>query len=288
MHISLIGTGLMGRAMAERLIEQGHSVTVFNRTRAKAEALRALGAHVADTPAQAIQASPISILMLADYRAIVEVLFESHPRPSLQGKTIVQMGTIRPGESQTLCESVHKAGGQYFEAPVLGSKAEARSGTLLVMVGATEVQYAYGRSILAGIGSTIIHVGPVGKAAALKLALNQLIASHIVAFSLSVGLVQRTGIDVDLFMSVLRQSALIAPMFDKKLPRLLARDYTNPNFPTKHLLKDVRLCRDEAEALQLDPSVLKSIEGVLEQAMARSFAEADYSSVFEIITPAAG
>ncbi|RMH31621.1 MAG: NAD(P)-dependent oxidoreductase [Nitrospirae bacterium] len=285
MRLSLIGTGLMGRPMAERLLERGHMVTVFNRTRSKAEPLRAMGASIAETPEEAIAASSSTILMLADYSAIEAVLFSRGAVPPLRDKTIVQMGTIKPIESQTLCRRVEEAKGRYLEAPVLGSKTEARAGTLIVMVGGTDEDFVCGRSWLMDVGSEIVHVGPVGKAAVLKLALNQLIASHIAAFSLSLGLIQRSEIDIDLLMQVVRKSALFAPMFEKKLPRLLARDYTNPNFPTKYLLKDVHLCREEAQAAQLNSTVLVAIENVVEQAIAKGLANDDYSALYEVIAP---
>ena len=86
-----------------------------------------------------------------------------------------------------------------------------------------------------------LHIGPVGSAAAIRLAMNQLICSLTTSFALSLGLIIREGIDIDIFMKILRDSALYAPTFDKKLQRMLERNYENPNFPAKHLLKDTNI-----------------------------------------------
>src|SRR5687768_459375 len=128
-------------------------------------------------------------------------------------------------------------------------------------------------------------VGAVGKAAALKLALNQLIAAETLAFALSLGLIRRAGISVDTFMTILRESALYAPTFDKKLPRLLKRDYHHPNFSTRHLLKDVRLFVREAAARGVTTRPLEGMASLLEAAIARGLGEADYSALYDLLDP---
>jgi 3-hydroxyisobutyrate dehydrogenase len=132
------------------------------------------------------------------------------------------------------------------------------------------------------------YIGRIGQAAALKLALNQLIAAEIAAFSLSLGLVRRENIDVATFMTILRESALYAPAYDKKLPRLLERDYENPNFSTGHLLKDVRLILDEAEVCGLSTSGLEGVVPLLSRAISEGLGELDYSALYEAVDPSSG
>jgi 3-hydroxyisobutyrate dehydrogenase len=127
-------------------------------------------------------------------------------------------------------------------------------------------------------------VGAVGSASALKLALNQLIASLTSAFALSLSFVQRQGVDVDVFMQVLRESALFAPTFDKKLQRMLEGNYANPNFPTKHLMKDTDLFIEEAKSAGLNVSSIEGVREIIETAMKMSLSNADYSSVFSAIS----
>ena len=282
MQVSLIGTGLMGTAMAERLLTLGHDVVVYNRTEEKCAALQQRGALRARSTAEAIEASQCTILMLADAPAIREALFASR-KPNFQNRVIIQMGTIAPSESIAFGQEIRTVIGDYFEAPVLGSLAEAKAGRLLVMVGGQFEHVERWNEVLKCFCEEPLLVGPIGQAAALKLALNQLIAAHITAFSLSLGLVQRSGVEVETFMNVLRQSALMAPMFEKKLPRLLTRDYAHPNFSTRHLLKDVELCLKTARDANLATPVLAAIRGILEETVGQGLQDVDYSSIFEAV-----
>ncbi|MBM4123724.1 MAG: NAD(P)-dependent oxidoreductase [Nitrospira sp.] len=285
MNVVVMGAGLLGRPMAERLKATGRMVTVYNRTQAKVADLPKAGIAVAETPAEAVRAGACLILMLADARAIREALFAPAARQEIRGRTVIQMGTIGPQESREFQREVQAAGGDYLEAPVLGSITEVKEQRLSVMVGGTEAQFEQWAGLLKAFGPEPRLIGPVGSAAALKLALNQLIAAEIAAFSLSLGLVQREGIAVDTFMDILRQSALFASAFEKKLPRLLARDYANPNFSARHLLKDVDLFLKEAAAAGLNVGSLDGVRPLLNQTVERGLADADYSALFEAVNP---
>lgn len=282
MKIAFLGTGLMGQPMAARLAGAGHEVWAYNRTRDKAEALAAQGCRVADEPGAAVQAAEGVVLMLSDEAAIRQALLRG-AGAHLDGRSVVQMGTIGPAQSKALAAEVEALGGDYLEAPVLGSIPEAREGRLIVMVGASPQQFARWAPVLAALGPDPLHLGAVGRAAAVKLALNQLIGSLTTAFSLSLALVQREGVDPEAFMGILRQSALYAPTFDKKLARMLSHDYGNPNFPTRHMLKDVRLVLGEAERLGLASGMLAGVRDVLEDSVARGLADGDYSALFEAV-----
>lgn len=285
MQLAVLGTGLMGAPLAERLLGAGHTVTVYNRTRSKAAALRAAGALVAASPADALSTVDAVLLMLADATAIRATVLGADAVERLRGRTVIQMGTIGPDESRQLHAQVEAAGGEYLEAPVLGSTAEVRAGTLLVMVGATPAQYDRWLPLLRCLGPEPVRVGPVGHAATTKLALNQLIAALNAAFALSLGLVERGGIDVDGFMALLRPSVLYAPAFDRKLPRMRARNYGDPNFPVKHMLKDVRLVLETARRVGLGTAALAGVEAVLQETVAVGLADADYCALTEVVNP---
>ncbi|MDE3048834.1 MAG: NAD(P)-dependent oxidoreductase [Nitrospirota bacterium] len=285
MTLALLGTGLLGRAIAERLQSVGHSVTVYNRTTSKALPLQACGITVVTRPEQAIAQTDCVVLMLADAAAIRAVLLTPASLAVLRGKTVIQMGTIAQEESLALQAEIERVGGSYCEAPVLGSLAEAQTGTLFVMVGGTEGQFVQWNPLFRSLSREPRLIGSVGKAASLKLALNQLIAAEISAFALSLGLGQRAGVPVDTFMAILRESALFAPAFEKKLPRLLTRDYQHPNFSTRHLLKDVELFLKEASGYELTTSGLEGIRPVLERTIAQGLGEADYASLYETVNP---
>lgn len=286
MKVALIGTGLMGRPMGERVLAAGYHLTVFNRSREKAELLRSSGAEIAATGAEAIGSAECVLLMLADGIAIREVLFDENPKPDLGQRTVIQMGTISPTESIGFHKEVLKRGGDYLEAPVLGSIPEASAGKLLIMVGASKPQFDKWSTLLECFGSEPLLIGEVGKAAAVKLALNQLIASLTVGFASSLGLVQSLGIEAGLFMKILRQSALYAPIFDKKLQLMLDRDYGIGNFPSKHLFKDVALFSAAAQTVNLETIGIEAIHRLLEITLEKGYADGDYSALFEAVSPA--
>jgi 3-hydroxyisobutyrate dehydrogenase len=290
--IGVIGTGLMGVPMSLRLLSSGHQVWAYNRTLSRLKPLELAGATPCTTPQEVLRTVDVVILMVTDARAIEAVLMQpdilgkAGDTPSLLAdRTIIQMGTIAPSDSRDLQTTLRQYGAHYLEAPVLGSIPEAKNGKLIVMVGADPEHYSQWASIFQCFGEQIYHVGPVGTAAALKLALNQMIGSLTSAFAQSLGLIQSEGIDVETFMAILRQSALYAPTFDKKLKRMLKRNFEDPNFPTKHLLKDMGLFVETAEATELETLPAESVRKIVEKAVQAGFADDDYSSLFNIISP---
>jgi len=285
MKIALIGTGLMGLPMAERLLETHHELIVFNRTREKALPLIQEGAEVADSPHQAILEADLALLMLTDASAIRETL-EPHGRfTDLTGCTLCQMGTIAPRESIALLEDIRRAGGEYLEAPVLGSRPQAREGKLIVMVGAEEPQFQRWREVFAHLGRDPRLVGRVGQAAALKLAFNQLIAAELTGFATALGLVRHHQVEVESFMTLLRQSALYAPSFDAKLPRFESGDFDEPNFPARLLLKDLELARDVAAEVGLHTGSLTGLCGLVRDAVDQGRGDDDYSVIAAVVDP---
>lgn len=268
--------------MARRLPAAGHRLTVWNRTRSKAEGVE--GAIVASTPAAALADAELVFLMLGDHAAIHQVLLEWDPAPSLGGRTIVQMGTITPDESRSLASLLQLKGAGYLEAPVLGSIPEARDGTLQVMVGGDRALFARYKEQI-GLMGIPRHVGPVGHAAVTKLALNQLIATMTSAFSMSLGLLERSGVSSHDFRDILRSSALSAPTFEKKMPRMLASDFGNPNFPLKHLLKDVDLFLTTARSVGLEAEYLEALAAVFRRGVEAGSGDCDYSVLFRLLCP---
>lgn len=283
-QIGLLGSGLMGRPMAERLLEQGQSLRIYNRTPEKLVSLAQQGAEIAASVPELLQCEAV-IVMLSDAEAIRSLLLSDQAKPQLRGSTIIQMSTIAPSESRQLNQDIQALGGDYLEAPVLGSIPEARAGKLLVMVGAAPEQFQTWLPLLQALGEAPMRVGEVGTASALKLSLNQLIGSLTTAFALSLSFVQQQGVPVEAFMQILRQSALYAPTFDKKLERMLTQNYANPNFPTQHLLKDTKLFLTEATAARLQVDSVAGVRQILEMACSLGLATSDYSALFAAVQP---
>jgi 3-hydroxyisobutyrate dehydrogenase len=284
--ISFIGTGLMGRPMAEGLLDGKYELTVYNRSREKAEPLAAKGARVAGSAREAIAAGEAVVFMVRDGAAVRDLLTEGGSFPDLAGKTVIQMSTIAPAESEALDRDVRQAGGDYLEAPVLGSVPQATDGALMVMVGGAPETFERWAGLLRRFGPEPRLVGPVGHASALKLALNQLIGSIAAAQSLSLGMVRRKGIDVDVYLDILRKSPLHSVSFDRKLPQILARDFSKTNFPAGLLLKDLDLVRAEAATLGLDTTALEGVRAVVGKTVDAGRGREDYAALYEVIDPA--
>jgi len=283
--IAFLGTGLMGRPMAGRLLAAGYPVTVWNRTPDKTRPLAEQGATVAPTAAAAIRDAEVVVLMLADAPAIQDTLLSAEAAALLGGRTVIQMGTIAPPESLELGAAVTGCGGSYLEAPVLGSIAEASAGRLAVMVGASPPLFERWLPLLRELGPEPRLVGPVGQAAALKLALNQLIATITTAYATGLGMVRQSGVDLGLWADVVRTSALYAPTFDKKLRRMIDRDFEPANFPARLLLKDLRLVAGEAARVGLFAPFLDGLVEILEHTVEAGLGEADYSALAAAVEP---
>ena len=283
MNVGFLGTGLMGQPMVLRLLAANQTVSVYNRTKLKLQPLAEAGAKVSETATEVVRQADCTILMLSDAAAIEATLLSDETQTHLANRTIIQMGTIAPSESQSIRDTVVAAGGEYLEAPVLGSIPQVQTGELLVMVGSTEAQFDRYSELLKCYSPQPMYVGNVGTASAMKLALNQLIAGLTSTFALSLSFVQQEGVNVEQFMDVVRKSALYAPTFDKKLDRMCDRNFDNPNFPTKHLLKDTNLFLTQAAELGLNTKSLEGIKQVIERAIALGLAEQDYSSIYSAI-----
>ncbi len=288
MNIAFFGTGLLGLPMAERLLEAGHALTVYNRTFERGEPLARRGARLAQSPRMAWEFCSCGILMVPDAAAIKSVLLDEAGRSLAQKRTVIQMGTIAPDESRAIAELVESAGGEYLEAPVLGSIPQAVARQLVVMVGGSPEQFERWSALFGAFGNPVVRAGVVGQAASLKLALNQLIASLTTAFAFSLALVEKENVDVELFMSILRGSALYAPTFDKKLNAYLKRDYAAPNFPLKHMRKDVGLMLAAGADLGVATGPLEGVRAVLDAALRRGLGDLDYSALYEAVRESGG
>jgi 3-hydroxyisobutyrate dehydrogenase len=282
MKVSVLGIGLMGEQIALRLLGAGHAVTGYNRTAGKTSSLEAHGAAVAGTPAAAVLASEVTLLMLTDGAAIEAVVMSDEVRQVLHGKTLIQMGTIASAESLAFQARIESAGGSYLEAPVLGSVPNVKAGTLKVLAGSTVEQYERWAGLLGCLG-TVVYVGEVGSAAAMKLARNQLIAALICAYGLSLKLVESKGLSTSTFLEMMRGDALSAPILEVKAPAMLQGSYPQASFSIQNLLKDVELFLAEAKQANLDSRSLDGARDILNSCVEAGWAGADYSAIYAVI-----
>ena len=277
--VALLGTGLLGSAIASRLLAVGCSLRVWNRDPERCEPLISAGAQQFDDPAQAAAGATTVITVLRDGPVTASVVASVG---DLDQCCVMPMGTMGISESVALDAQVRQQGGLYLEAPVLGSRPEALAGRLLVMAGGDQAVFDQQCSLLRFLAAEPKRMGAVGTGAASKLALNQLIASLTHGYSLALRLIQASGLEVDSFMDVLRPSALYAPTVDKKLKRMLAHDYSDPNFSTGLLRKDLSLFLREACLAGVDAGALEGLVALLKRAEGTALDAGDYSALHEL------
>lgn len=265
--VAIVGMGLMGRAFAQRLSTLGWLVASYNRG-AGLEDLYRKSSH--QTPAD------IYLLTLSNDAAVLDV---AQQFPSLPGKIIINASTISPQVSRQAAQLFMAKGFSYIEAPVLGSQPEARSGKLLWMLAGNRHQVESLAQFWQASGSQYGYFGDYEKALTVKLAMNQLIASLTTAFAFSLTLVQKAGVPVEDFMALLRPSALYAPTYDKKLQRFVDEDYTQPNFPTEHLLKDILLVKNLGEQQGLDTDFLSAMAQIAQRSIHQGHVFEDYAAL---------
>ena len=277
--VALLGTGTLGSAIAQRFLAQGLDVHVWNRDSSRTAPLIDLGA-IAITDLQTATHDCHSIVTVLTNGAVTtEVVAALGP---LNGSTLISMGTMGLSESKALATQVLLQKGSYLEAPVLGSKPQALSGSLLVMAGGDADVFEQQLELLRHLSQQPKLVGPVGSGAATKLALNQLIASLTHSFSLSLRLIQQAGVPVETFMEILRPSALYAPTFDKKLERMLLGHYEDPNFSTALLRKDLELFLQETSEAGLQDLGLQGLAELLNKAKGTQLDHQDYCALHEL------
>jgi 3-hydroxyisobutyrate dehydrogenase len=274
----------MGHAFVERFLSQDFTVRVFNRSHDKIKDLDESGVIVCDSADELISLSSTIILMVSDADAINNLLHLDR-KNDLHDKTILQMATISPSQSKEIGVAIASHGGYYLEAPVLGSIPEAKTGTLIIMAGGPQDVFEETLPVLQVLGTAPRYIGEAGSAAALKLCMNQLIAALTAGFSLSLGYAIKNGVDTDIFMDTVRESALYAKTYDKKLQKYLDRDFGTANFSTRHLLKDIRLFIEDAKAAGLNTDALEGIERITSMTVENGMDLMDYSSIYQAICP---
>jgi 3-hydroxyisobutyrate dehydrogenase len=267
MKLGIAGIGRMGAAIAERLLEHGHQVTVWNRTPAKAEALRAHGAAVAATPAALATAADIILTILTDADAIAATY--DGPQGLLSGavtgKLFVEISTVRPEIQRALDVRVRAKGATMIDCPVGGTTGPAREGKLLAFVGGDAADLERARPMLEQLCRRIEHVGPVGAGASLKLAINLPLLVYWQAVGEALALCQPLGLDPARLISIFADSSGGPNALKTRGPVLAAalagNAPGNVTFDIDLICKDLSTMIAEAESLGYDlPVAARSLE----------------------------
>jgi 3-hydroxyisobutyrate dehydrogenase-like beta-hydroxyacid dehydrogenase len=222
-HLGYVGLGVMGSRMVKRLLDAGHTVTGYNRTRAKAEWLIEAGMQWAESPRAVAEASEITLSMVTNTEAVRAIT--QGPAGILAGltpgKIYIDMSTMSPGYSQELAVQVGKRGAAMLDAPVSGSVITLEQGKLSIMVGGDRDTFEKVRPILQDIGPKVTHVGGNGLAVAMKIATNLSLAVQMLAFSEGVLLAEKSGIKRETAVEVLLNSVIASPMLAYRGPFVL-------------------------------------------------------------------
>ena len=278
MRIGIVGLGRMGRAMAERLIEDGKAPMVWNRTPAKAEGL---GCTVAATPAALAAEVDVVLSVLANDAAIEAVYHgpDGICAADLAGTVVVEMCTTSPETSRALEAAVTAAGGMFLECPVGGTIGPARAGQLLGLAGGTDAAFSAASPVLSLLTRRLEHLGPVGTGAAMKLAINLPLMVYWGAVGEALGMALGEGIDPDLAVSILVDSSGAIGAARTRLPPV-ARMATqgDPGAVSLSLangIKDMKLMERLAARHGVAPDVVSAARGKAERAAAGGWADLD-------------
>jgi 3-hydroxyisobutyrate dehydrogenase len=279
--VAFVGLGIMGGPMAANLAKAGFELSVYTRTREKAERFAAEhGARAAATPREAADGASAVITMVPDAPEVEDVLLggDGALHGLAENALAIDMSTIAPTASKEIGERLGDDGVAFLEAPVSGSRPKAEDGTLTIMVGGDTADFERARPLFDALGERIVHVGPTGHAQLAKLLTNTMAAVHTVALAESVLAAEKAGLDPQAFLEVAAGSAGNSvvlglkgePMFERDFPAL---------FKLEHMLKDVRHCLSEAQALGVELRLGSLVEPIFARAAEAGHGEEDFAAV---------
>jgi len=283
-RVALLGTGTMGSGMARNLRRAGFPLTVYNRTRAKAERLAETGALVADTPALAVAGAAVAISMLADDDASREAWLGSHGAlPAMRtGAVVIECGTVSPDWVRQLDDEAQVRGLQVMDAPVTGSRPQADAGELTFLAGGDSTTLEAVRPVLESMSKAIVHLGPVGSGALLKLINNFLCGVQVASFAEALIWVERSALDRAQALEFLKTGAAGSNIFKAMSERMTARTY-EVNFMLRLMEKDLRYAQQAAAEKQTTLTTAACSKKLFERAEAEGYGDRDMSAVVEVL-----
>src|SRR6202453_2266769 len=280
--VALLGLGIMGSGMAGRLLDAGYPLSIYNRTIGKAEPLVARGANLALSPRAAVAGASVVISMLSDVPVCRDVwlgrgeaLVDAAP-----GTLLVESSTVTVDWIHELNRAAKERGCVLVDAPVTGSKAQAAAGQLLFLAGGSAEALGKIEPILRTMGRDVVHVGPVGSGARLKLINNFLSGAETAALAEALSLIERSGLDTQKALGVLTEGAPGSPLVKLLSGRMTARQY-EPHFLLRLMTKDLRYAVSEAENHALDLDMGRAALRVFEHAVTAGQGDEDMSAVVE-------
>jgi 3-hydroxyisobutyrate dehydrogenase-like beta-hydroxyacid dehydrogenase len=287
--LGFIGLGVMGGNMVSRLIDKGHTVTGFNRTKKKAQWLIDKGMKWGNSPREVAAAADITFAMVTNAAALEAVAEGSDGLLASMGagKTFVDMSTVSPAVSRALAAKVRAKGADMVDAPVSGSVITLQQGKLSVMVGGRRETFDRLKPLLEDIGPKVTHVGDNGLALSMKIATNLSLAVQMLAFSEGVLLAEKSGIARETAVDVLTHSAVASPMIQYRGPFVLQQP-EEAWFDVNMMQKDMLLALEMGRQLNVPlPSTAISNE-FLTAARGMGWEKLDFAVMFDVLASMSG
>jgi len=288
-NLGFIGLGVMGSQMVNRLLDKGHVVTGYNRTRAKAKWLIDRGMKWADSPRAVAAAADVTFAMVTNVAALQSIA--DGPDGILaglnKGKVFVDMSTVSPAASRTLAARVREKGADMLDAPVSGSVITLQEGKLSVMVGGRRETFERVKPLLLDIGPKVTYVGDNGLALSMKIATNLSLAVQMMAFSEGVLLAEKSGIARETAVDVLTHSAVASPMIQYRGPFVL-RMPEEAWFDVNMMQKDMLLAMDLGRQLNVPMPTTAASNEFLTAARGMGWEKKDFAVVFDVLARMSG
>ena len=289
--VGFLGLGIMGSRMTANLQRKGFAVTAWTRTPGKAQAWAAEheGAQAAATPAEAARDADLVISMVVDGAQVEAILLGEDGAASgaRAGTLFIDMSTIAPADARRIGEALEAKGHRFVDAPVTGSSPRAEDGTLTIMAGGTAEDVARARPALEAMGQTIVHVGALGHGQVIKLINNAVAAANAATLAQALVVGAGTGVDLEALTQILAAGSGNSTMVGLKAEPMRQHDYATL-FKTEHMLKDVRLCLEEAQAAGVPFPAANAARDALVAAVGRGFADQDFAAIIEAYEGLAG
>ncbi len=280
-NVGYIGLGMMGSNMVRRLLEKGHIVTGYNRTRSKSEPLAALGMRVAESPRALAQSVDVLFSMVTNASALESLAhgpdgFLAGLGP---GKILIDMTTGSPAKCRELAAKVREKGADMLDAPVSGSPVMVQQGKISIMVGGHQETFDRVRPLLGDLAVKVTHVGGVSLAVSMKIAMNLSVAVQMIAFSEGVLLAEKSGIARDTAVDVLTHSAIGSPMLQYRGPFVLDMP-AEAWFDVEMMQKDLLLALEMGRQLEVPLPTTSVANEFMTASRAQGLAKKDFAAVF--------
>lgn len=285
LSVGFAGLGRMGTPMAHRVHAAGFPLTVWNRSSERCDPLTSLGAGEAETPRALAEQSDVVLTMVADADALGAILHgdEGVLAGLREGSILIDMSTIGPTAAIEFARAVDEHGAQWIDAPVSGSTALAEKGELTLMIGGDDGAVVRADPVLAAFSAKRFHLGGAGSGAAMKLAVNAVIAVINEAIAEGLVLAERAGVSREAAYDVFSGGAAAAPYVLYKRDAFLRPEETPVAFTVELMQKDLRLILELADRLGVDLAAVNAAEDVLERARELGLEQSDFSSVVRVI-----